>query len=442
MAIQRNRGHAGNGTRRRQQIVVRELPARLRERHRSNVVGGRIDVHVPVLEFPGIDVHAADRAHGVRTESFAQVNLVVLVEPPEPVVAAAAVEHEVAVAQDVVPPDQEGSQRIPEGLPEGDGLAPVVCSRLTLRKLRVAHQRGFSGRERAHHVDLALPIRLGIELRVRPPPHGEGAFLEQHVRRIGVGIQSQPRFATFGGTGVPLVAPHLLAVSAHAGSDRGGEGVHGVGPRRVRGVPGRGRAISARRCERQAVVDEHPVGDPWLVDDIGLGRSHPIRLVGRGAEIHQIPVFVRPDVRKAHAIDELASGAALEEVRQIAIQAAHGVRARDVVPPKAIEIELLRAIQVTGGLRAHLIEVDLHVGVDGCDGRPHVGADIQIAEAIDVDEVVLSELRHIRIGESGAASVIHEERRYELARSGLRLRHDRQRGPQQQCNCSCSNRAS
>ena len=52
----------------------------------------------------------------------------------------------------------------------------------------------------------------------------------------------------------------------------------------------------------------------------------------------------------------------------IAVQAPHRMPERDIVPANVVAEELERAIVKIGVLRSQLVEVDLHVGIDGLDG--------------------------------------------------------------------------
>src|SRR5260221_12774649 len=99
----------------------------------------------------------------------------------------------------------------------------------------------------------------------------------------------------------------------------------------------------------------------------------------------------------------------------VAVEAAHEMSARDVVPAKAVEVQLRGAVQVVRRLRPHLVEVDLHIGVDGFDRGPGARADVVVAKAVDVDEIELRERRRIGGDESGGSAVIDEQRRYEFS---------------------------
>src|SRR5712691_5208275 len=98
----------------------------------------------------------------------------------------------------------------------------------------------------------------------------------------------------------------------------------------------------------------------------------------------------------------------------IAVEAAHEISARDVVTAKAVEVQLRGAVQVVRRLRPHLVEVDLHSGVEGFDRSPGVRGDVGVPEAVDVDEIELREPRRMGGGGSGASVVIEEERPYEF----------------------------
>src|SRR5712691_9962951 len=98
----------------------------------------------------------------------------------------------------------------------------------------------------------------------------------------------------------------------------------------------------------------------------------------------------------------------------IAVEAAHEMSARDVVTAEAVEVQLRGAVQVVRRLRPHLVEIDLHVGVDGFDRGPSARADVVVAKAVDVDEIELRERRRVGGDESGGSAVIDEERRYEF----------------------------
>src|SRR5712691_2933431 len=102
----------------------------------------------------------------------------------------------------------------------------------------------------------------------------------------------------------------------------------------------------------------------------------------------------------------------------IAVEAAHEISARDVVTAKAVEVQLRGAVQVVRRLRPHLVEVDLHSGVEGFDRSPGVRGDVGVPEAVDVDEIELREPRRIGGGGSGASAVIEEERPYEFGGAG------------------------
>src|SRR5712691_3184833 len=109
----------------------------------------------------------------------------------------------------------------------------------------------------------------------------------------------------------------------------------------------------------------------------------------------------------------------------IAVEAAHEISARDVVTAKAVEVQLRGAVQVVRRLRPHLVEVDLHSGVEGFDRGPGVRGDVDVPEAVDVDEIELRERRRVGGDGSGASAVIDEERGDEFARAGG-LGRDRQ----------------
>ena len=289
---------------------MRELPARLRQSHRGHIGGGRIDIHVTLLELPRVDIHPADPRNDVGTQGLAQVNVVVLVIPNDLVVAAVSpVETEVRVAQDVVLAEEEGSQRVPKGLPKAHGVAVVVRPGLARRELRVAEHRGLCVREGGHRVDLELPFRLLEELdRPGPPHHGKGAFLKEHVRRIGVGIQSQPRGAPGGQPRPALVAPQLLAVAMQPRCDRADERIHADGPCGSRGILCGDRVVPELTCGRHAVVGVDAVGDPGLIDEIGLDRRQPVRLIGGGAEVHEVVEVIGGGVRVDDAVDAVSPG--------------------------------------------------------------------------------------------------------------------------------------
>src|SRR3954469_23917992 len=102
------------------------LPRSLRQGNGRHGGRGGIDIHVSLLEFAPIDVHATDGADLIAADGLAQIELVVLIEPPELVIATAAVEHEIAVVHGVILAKRKRSQRIPQGLPETHRLAPVI----------------------------------------------------------------------------------------------------------------------------------------------------------------------------------------------------------------------------------------------------------------------------------------------------------------------------
>ena len=338
MAAQGDRAHERERGERRQQIVVRELAAPLRQRHRRDVAG-RIDIHVTLFELPRVDIHAADRRNGVGTQGLAQVDVVVLVVPDDlVVVAVAAVETEVGVAQEVVLAEEVGSQRVPQGLPEADAIAEVVRPGLARHELRVAEHGGFGVPEGAHGVDLALPLRLLEKLDGPRSPHdGEGALLEEHVRRVGASIEGQPRGAPVDRPGLALVAPQLLAVSMQPRRDRTHEGIHGGGERGVGRILHGGRAVPDLGRERDAVVGEDAVRDPGLIDDIGLDRGQPVRLIGGGAEVHEVVELAARGVRERGGVDAVPPGIKQEKLGMIAVETSHGVPARNVVAADGVD---------------------------------------------------------------------------------------------------------
>src|SRR5256885_15830789 len=160
------------------------------------------------------------------------------------VVVVPSVEREVRVSQDVILAEKVGSQRVPKGLPEADGIAEVVRPGSARHELRVAEHRDFGVLQGAHDIDLMLPFRLLGELHGPGPPHdGKGAFLEEYVRRDGAGIQSPPRGAPVDRPGLALVAPQLLAVTMQPHRDRAHERIHGGGERGVAWILHGGRAV-------------------------------------------------------------------------------------------------------------------------------------------------------------------------------------------------------
>ncbi len=200
------------------------------------------------------------------------------------------------VVQEIVLAEKERAQRVPKRLPVGDGLPPVVRSGLSFAELRMAERDDFGILDRAHGVDLAPPIGLGRELgRPSAPGDGESALLGYHVRRIGARVQGEPRGGPVGRCGEAPVAPKFLTVSVQRGGDRAYEDVHSAGPSRIRGIFGGGCVCPLLR-QGEAVVGVHAVGDPGLIDDVGLDRLHPVRLIGSAAEVHQVPELISGDI--------------------------------------------------------------------------------------------------------------------------------------------------
>src|SRR5258706_8078966 len=102
----------------------------------------------------------------------------------------------------------------------------------------------------------------------------------------------------------------------------------------------------------------------------------------------------------------------------VAVEAAHEMSARDVVTARAVEVQLRGAVEVVRRPRPHLVEVDLHIGVEGFDRGPGARADVVVAKAVDVDEIELRERRRVGGDERGGSAVIDEQRGDEFARAG------------------------
>src|SRR5207253_5000236 len=161
----------------------------------------------------------------------------------------------------------------------------------------------------AHDIDLMLPSRLPGELDGPAPPHdGKGALLEEYVRRVGAGIERQPRGAPADRPGLALIAPQLLAVTMQPRRNRAHEGIHAGGERGVGWILHGGRAVPDLSRECHAVVRENAVRDPRLIDDIGLDRRQPVRLKSGGAEVHKVVVYTGLGVRVDGAVDAVSPG--------------------------------------------------------------------------------------------------------------------------------------
>src|SRR5712664_1197950 len=104
----------------------------------------------------------------------------------------------------------------------------------------------------------------------------------------------------------------------------------------------------------------------------------------------------------------------------IAVEASHGVPARDVIAADGVERDLGQGVLVIVDIRGVLVEVDRHVGIDGLDRRPGVRADLVIAEAVKVEQIEFREPRRVGGDECGASAVVEKERLQEFARGGLR----------------------
>ena len=329
-------------------------------------------------------------------------------------------ETEVGVAQEVVLAEEVGSQRVPEDLPEADGIAEIVRPGLALHELRVAEHGGLSVLEGGHGVDLVLPLRLLSELDGPRPPHdGEGALLEEHVRGAGAGIQSPPRGAPDGRARLALVAPQLLAESVQAGRDGAHERIHAGGERAVGGIFHGGRAVADLGRHRHAVVGEDAVGDPGLIDDVGLDRGQPIRLINGGAEVHEVVELAACGERERGGVDAISPGIQQEQLGMIAVETSHGVSARNVVAADGVDVKCGLAVLIVVDIRAIHVEVDPHVGIEGLDCRPGVRTELVVAEAVKIEQIEFREPRSVGGDERGASAVIKKEGLDGLARRGL-----------------------
>src|SRR5882672_88125 len=104
----------------------------------------------------------------------------------------------------------------------------------------------------------------------------------------------------------------------------------------------------------------------------------------------------------------------------IAVETSHGVPARIVIAADGVD-ELRRlAVLIVVDVRAVLVEVDLHVGIEGLDCRPGVRADLVVAEAVKVEQIVFREPRRVGGDENGASAVIEKQGLDGFARGGLR----------------------
>src|ERR1700716_1789714 len=104
----------------------------------------------------------------------------------------------------------------------------------------------------------------------------------------------------------------------------------------------------------------------------------------------------------------------------IAVEASHGVPARNVIAADGVEGDLGQSVLIIVDIRAVLVEVDRHVGIEGLDRRPGVRADLVIAEAVKVEKINFREPRRVGGDERGASAVVEKERLQEFARGGLR----------------------
>src|SRR6266851_8333938 len=109
----------------------------------------------------------------------------------------------------------------------------------------------------------------------------------------------------------------------------------------------------------------------------------------------------------------------------IAVETSHGVPARIVIAADGVD-ELGRlAVLVVVDVRAVLVEVDLHLGIEGLNRCPGVRANLVVAEAVKVEQIEFRELRGVGGDQSGASAVIEKEGLDGLARRGG-LRRERQ----------------
>src|SRR3977135_3004282 len=104
----------------------------------------------------------------------------------------------------------------------------------------------------------------------------------------------------------------------------------------------------------------------------------------------------------------------------IDVEASHGVPARNVIAADGVEGDLGQGVLIIVDIRAVLVEVDRHIGIEGLDRRPGVGADLVIAEAVKVEQIEFREPRRVGGDERGASAVVEKERLQEFARGGWR----------------------
>src|SRR5213596_1017961 len=102
----------------------------------------------------------------------------------------------------------------------------------------------------------------------------------------------------------------------------------------------------------------------------------------------------------------------------IAVETSHGVPARNVVAADGVDGHRGQRVLIVVGIRAILVEVDLHLGIEGPDCRPGVRTDLVVAEAVKVEQIEFRELRRVGGDESRTSAVIKKERLDGLALSG------------------------
>src|SRR5439155_20335853 len=107
----------------------------------------------------------------------------------------------------------------------------------------------------------------------------------------------------------------------------------------------------------------------------------------------------------------------------IAVETSHGVPARNVIPADGVDKHRGQRVLIVVDVRAVLVEVDLHLGIEGFDCRPSVRADLVVAEAVKIELIEFRELRRVGGDESGATAVIDQE-----CLDGLALRGGLSRG--------------
>ena len=103
----------------------------------------------------------------------------------------------------------------------------------------------------------------------------------------------------------------------------------------------------------------------------------------------------------------------------IAVEASHGVPARNVVAGEGVDVDLGHGVLVIVDIRAVHVEEDRQVRIDGLDCRPGVRTDLVVAETVEVEQIEFREPRRVGGDERRASAVVEKERLEKFARRGL-----------------------